>query len=254
MEWVSFGDRQLGTLGHPLALGLLLAAGIPMAAYFRLRITEYFAIAMMIVGIGLTQSRIALVGAVVGLIYLLLIAAKSLRVRLTLLITTAFAYAILNTTGILQGLLDRIQFDEGSSRARSQAFQLFRDRWREFELSGVGMQFHKEYFLAHGLRSSGESAFICYVVGIGLPLAVLYFALIVWLIGRGLRRAKRISPASAAAIITLVSIQFYSSIATESAAGLILWTTIGLALSAPQAETTPRDHNVNREFTATIRS
>jgi hypothetical protein len=247
MSLIGLGERQPGTLGHPLTLGLLLAAGIPMAAYFRSRITEYFAVSIIIVGTGLTQSRIALVGALVGLAYLLIIAAKSLRGRITLLVTVAASYTFLNLTGILQGLLDRIQSDEGSSKARSEAFRLFRDSWSNFKVSGVGMQFDKEYFLSHGLRSSGESAAIDYAVGIGIPLTVLYFSLIIWMIVRGIQRAKSLSPASTAAIITLASIQFYSSIATESAAGIILWTTIGLALATPQTVVSPRIHDISSQ-------
>jgi hypothetical protein len=233
-SWIGLGTRQSATLDHPLTLGLFLAAGIPMAAYFRSRITAYFAISVMIVGISLTQSRIAVVGALFGVAYLLTIGSKMLRGRIILLATLAAGYAFLITTGIIQGLLDRIQDDEGSSRERAQALHLFTDSWRDFKLSGVGMQLAKQYFLSHGLYSSGESAAICYAIGIGIPLTLFYFSLMVWMIGHGIRQGKSLSPASTAAIITLASIQFYSSISTESAAGMILWTTIGLAFATPQ--------------------
>jgi hypothetical protein len=107
------------------------------------------------------------------------------------------------------------------------------------------MELGKEFFLSRGLRSSGESAAICYAVGIGIPLTLLYFGLIIWMISRGIRRANSLSPASAAAIIVFASVQFYSSIATESAAGMILWATIGIALAAPQAVVRSRMHDIN---------
>lgn len=239
-SWVTLGTRQSATLDHPLTLGLFLVAGIPMAAYFRSRVTASLAISVMIVGISLTQSRIAVVGAFFGLAYLLTIGSKILRGRLILLATVAAGYAFLTTTGIIQGLLNRIQDDEGSSRQRAQALHLFADSWRDFKLSGVGLQLAKEYFVSHGLYSSGESAAICYAVGIGIPLTLLYFSLMVWMIGHGIWHGNSLSPASAAAIITFASIQFYSSISTESGAGLILWTTIGLAFATPQ--TAVRSH------------
>jgi hypothetical protein len=228
-------DRYSATLDRPLALGLLLAAGIPMTAYLRSRITAFLAIFIMVAGISVTQSRIALAGAFVAVAYLFTIGSTSFRERITTLIMAFAGYVFLNVTGITEGVLERIQNDEGSTRARAQALQLFADNWTDFVVSGVGLERNKEYILSQGLISSGESAAICYAIGIGIPLTLLYFGLIAWLIRHGIRLANYVSPASASAIIVFGSIQFFSSIATESAAGLILWTTIGIALAAPRS-------------------
>lgn len=234
-SWISLGTRQFGTLDHPLTLGLLLSAGIPMAAYYRSSVTTCVAIFMIVIGISLTESRIAAAGALVGVAYLLIVRSKSLRERLILLASGAVGYAILSNTGFLQGLLDRIRYsDNGSFQTRTKAAQLFVDNWSNFKFSGLGLENSKNYFLSQGLESSGESAAISYTVGLGLPLTILYFSLIVWLIVRALRRGKSLSPAAAAATIALASIQFYNSIATESAAAMILWATIGIALATPQ--------------------
>ncbi|WP_432246486.1 O-antigen ligase family protein [Mycolicibacterium sp. ELW1] len=232
-SWSSLVGRERGTLEHPLALGLFLVAGIPMAVYFRSRIMAYVAILLMVLGISFTQSRIAMLGAVAGIVYLMLIGSKSIRQRITLLIVAFAGYTALDSAGAFDGIRDRIKFDDGSSRGRILAFNQFVDNWRQFQFAGVGMELNKEYFRTHGIRSSGESAAIGYAVGIGIPLTLLYFAAIVWLIGRAVKQANRITPAAASAIIVLVSIQLYSSVTTESAAGMILWTTIGIALAAP---------------------
>jgi hypothetical protein len=245
ISWISLGTRLPATLDHPLTLGLLLAAGIPMTAYFRSRTTAYFAVFMMMVGISLTQSRIAAAGALVGLAYLLIIGSKSLLERFNLILMAAVGYTFLYMTGFLEGVLGRIQDDKGSSRARTNAFQMFRDTWSDFKVSGVGIQLSKEYFLSHGLGSSGESAAISYSVGIGIPLTLLYFSLIIWMIVRGIQRGKSLAPSSIAAIIVFGSLQFYNSIATESAAAMILWTTIGLALAVPQTVARSSMHDIN---------
>jgi hypothetical protein len=245
IAWISEGTRQPATLDHPLTLGLLLAAGIPMVAYYRSRTIAYFAIFMMMVGISLTQSRIAAVGALVGLAYFLIIGSKSLLGRINFLFVAAASYTFLYVTGFIQGVLGRIQDDKGSSLARAGAIRLFSEYWSDFKLSGTGMQLSKQYFLSHGLRSSGESAAISYSVGIGIPLTLLYFSLIIWMIVRGIQRARSIAPSSMAAIIVFASIQFYNSIATESADAMILWTTIGLALATPRAVVRSGMHDIN---------
>lgn len=232
---LSLDGRQMATLDHPLILGLFLAAGIPMATYFQHRATTYISIILMMIGISFTQSRIAVVGALCGIAYLMVVGSRTIRQRISIILTAVVGYAILEQAGFLQGLFDRIQYDEGSTSARRQAVELFVENWSNFKVYGVGMQQNKEYFQSQGLRSSGESAAISYAVGIGIPLALLYMSLIAWMIFWGIRQSRRLSSASAAAIIVFGSCQFFSSISTESAASIILWTSIGIALSAPRS-------------------
>jgi len=236
--WRFLGDRQTGTLDHPLCLGLLLAAGIPMVAYFDSTLIAISATSAMVIGTGLTQSRIAALGAAIGVIYVLSIGLRSNVGRIVALGAGGIGIVVASNFGVFRNLIDRIGDDKGSSQARTRSWALFLDTWNDFGTVGVGMEGSKEYFLLHGLRASGESAIVAYAVGIGIPLTLLYMALIVWLIGYGIRNSNKLMPASAAAIICFISIQLFSSISTESAAGMILWATIGISLASPRTAPT----------------
>jgi len=232
--WTTLGSRQTATLDHPLCLGLLLAAGIPMVAYIDSALIAILSAGLMVVGIALTQSRIAALGAALGVFYLLASGLRSNSSRIAALGLGAAGLVVASNFGVFRSLIERIGDDKGSSQARTRSWTLFLDTWNDFGTVGVGMEGSKEYFLLHGLRSSGESATVAYAVGIGIPLTLLYMAIMVWLIGYGIRNSNKLMPASVAAIICFISIQLFSSISTESAAGMILWATIGLALATPR--------------------
>jgi len=232
--WSVIGDRQVATLDHPLCLGLLLAAGIPMVAYFDSALIAIFSFGTIIVGVGLTQSRISAAMAVIGIIYLCTYGAKSDSRRLGAIAIGIIGFATALNLGVFSSLSDRISNDHGSSLARTQSWQFFLDSWSDFGTVGVGMESSKDYFIQSGLRASGESAAVAYAVGIGIPLTLLYLGLMVWMIGYGLRKSNRLTPASVAAIVTFISIQLFSSISTESAVGMIMWATIGISLASPR--------------------
>lgn len=240
-----FWSRQSATLDHPLVLGLLLAAGVPMTMYLRSRFITYCAILIIGMGIGLTQSRIAIFGAAAGLLYIFTIGSKSLSERITLLVTLGIGYVLVNDLKFFQELIGRFQYDDGSSETRAEAAQLFIAKWNDFKFTGVGIHRQKDYFLSNGLRASGESAAVSYAVGLGIPITLLFFSLIIWLIGRGIRQANFLSPASVSAIIAFASIQFFGSISSESAAAMILWVTIGIALVKPDTELRSGMHDID---------
>jgi hypothetical protein len=205
-----------------------------MVAYFDSALIAILSAGLMVVGIALTQSRIAAMGAALGVFYLLASGLRSNSSRIAALGLGAAGLVVASNFGVFRSLIERIGDDKGSSQARTRSWTLFLDTWNDFGTVGVGMEGSKEYFLLHGLRSSGESATVAYAVGIGIPLTLLYMAIMVWLIGYGIRNSNKLMPASVAAIICFISIQLFSSISTESAAGMILWATIGLALATPR--------------------
>jgi hypothetical protein len=231
--WPAIGTRQLATLDHPLVLGLLLGAGIPMVAYFNsLRIAILCSFTMT-VGIALTWSRIAAAIAAIGFIYLFTFGMKSNIRRLGAVAIGGIGFVLALNSRVFDTLIERIGNDQGSTLARTRSWTLFLDNWNDFGAVGVGMENSKNFFLLHGLRTSGESAAVAYAVGIGIPLTLVYLSLMVWLIRHGMQKSKRLTPASLAAILTFISIQLFSSISTESAAGMILWATIGISLASP---------------------
>jgi len=245
--WSSLGTRQAATLDHPLFLGMLLCAGLPMLAYFNSSLVVIFLASIMVAGIALTQSRIAASLAAVGIIYLLAFAIRSNIRRIGVIAIGALGFVSALNFGIFKDLLGRFADDKGSSLVRTQSWKFFLDTWNDFGVVGVGMEDSKGYFLQHGFRASGESAAVAYAVGIGIPLALLYFSLMVWMIGYGIRKSNRLTPASAAAIIAFISIQLFSSISTESAGGMVLWAAIGISLASPRTAPVPAGPDAKRE-------
>jgi hypothetical protein len=237
--WLGLGTRQSGTLDHPLTLGLLLAAGIPFVTYFRSRIIIAAATVILLAGIAVTQSRLAIAGAAVGILYLAISRSKAPLASFGYAAIAATGYAALYQFGLFQGLTDRLEDDRGSAEGRRRASLIFFENWGEFSVSGLGLDYTKEYFLRRGIPSSSESAAFIFIVGIGLPLTVLYFGLIIWMISRGIKQARKLMPASFAAIVVFTMAQFFASIGTQSAAGLILWAIVGISLAAPSTPKTP---------------
>jgi hypothetical protein len=205
-----------------------------MVAYFDSALIAIFSVGTIIVGIGLTQSRISAAMGAIGIVYLCTFGVKSNSRRLGAMAIGLIGIATAVNRGVFGSLIDRIGDDHGSSQARTQSLTLFLDTWSDFGTVGVGMESSKDYFLQSGLRASGESAAVAYAVGIGIPLTLLYLGLMVWMLGYGLRKSNKLNPASMAAIVALISIQLFSSISTESAVGMIVWATIGISLAFPQ--------------------
>ncbi len=237
--WLGLGTRQPGTLDHPLTLGLLLAAGIPFVTYFHSRMITAAAVVILSAGIAVTQSRLAIVGAAVGILYLAIFRSKATLASFGYAAIAAVGYIALYQFGLFQGLTDRLANDGGSAEGRRRASLIFFENWDQFSVWGVGLDYTKEYFLRRGIPASSESAAFILIVGIGLPLTVLYFGLIIWMISRGIRQAQKLIPASFAAIAVFTMAQFYASISTQTAAGLILWALVGISLAAPSAPKTP---------------
>jgi hypothetical protein len=244
--WSSLGTRQAATLDHPLFLGMLLCAGLPMLAYFNSSLVVIFLASIMVVGIAVAQSRIAASLAAIGIIYLLAFGISSNIRRLGVITIGMFGFVSALNFGVFKDLLGRFADDQGSTRVRTQSWKFFLDTWNDFGLVGVGMEDSKGYFLQHGFRASGESAAVAYAVGIGIPLALLYFSLMVWMIGYGIRKSNRLTPASVAAIVAFISIQLFSSISTESAGGMVLWAAIGISLASPRTAPVPAGPDAKR--------
>ena len=213
--------RQLGTLDHSLCLGLLLAAGLPMVAYFDSPWIAMFSGGIIVLGLALTESRLAAAAAGIGFAYLVAFGTRTNARRLGVIGGGVIAFLFALQFGVFSLLIDRFVDDRGSSLARTRSWTCFSDTWTD-------------YFVQQGFQASGESAAVAYAVGIGIPLTLIYFSLIVWLIGYGVRKSSRLAPASMAAIGIFIFIQLFSSISNESAVGMILWATIGIALAYPR--------------------
>ena len=230
---ISRADRQLGITDHPLNLALLIAAAIPLVAIIRRGWVQVLAVVIMFAGVALTQSRIGLVAAVVGLLYLVLVGSGSGRRRLTTGIGVVIGFAVLTYFDVFGRIVERIGNDNGSSEVRNDAWENLVPMWRKFFPFGIGIDNLKPFMKSHfGSNSSPESALLGYAVGFGIPLALLFFGVLLWLAINRIRHDRTINPAVASLLIVLVAIQFFSSITTGiSSTSIILWLCTFLAVT-----------------------
>lgn len=233
--WYQFeaGERAHGTLDHPLTLSVVLASTIPLLATVRSTSLQLLMAVVLGYGILLTESR---TGFVLGALALAYISIASHGAIAKLLGLTLIAIAIVP---MLSGDLDRItgkfSADGGSAEARFAALGHFVEELPSFVLFGQGTGANYSLAREWGLTTSLENGLLMFVVDYGLLATVLMIAPIVAaLVARSGREQQ---PYKLAVALGLASWASYSSIATESAAGIVVWFMVGLA--TPTA--TPQD-------------
>ncbi|WP_270484071.1 O-antigen ligase family protein [Gordonia sp. w5E2] len=233
--WPVISGREMGTTDHPLNLGLLLAAGLPFLAYVRSAVLTGACYISIILALLLTESRLALIGGLVASLYL--IAVVPWRSKGILAVVMAVGYFVASSWGLVDAVMSRIEDDGGSANARSLAWSVFGSTWKQFIFTGAGPS--NTLLQDLGLKTSAESAFILYSVAFGILATTVYFGLMLYLVISGVFR-HGITPGVVSALIVIVSIQFYSSIAYESSAGAIMWISVFFALSGGPTIPRPR--------------
>lgn len=227
--------RQLGTTDHPLNLALMIAAAVPMVVIMRRFWVQIGALLLLFTGVALTQSRIGLLAAAAGVLYLVFVSSKTWTKRVVTTFAIVIGYFILNYVGMFAGVSGRISNDYGSTEARNNAMSSLLPRWEEFFPFGIGIENAKSYMATHlGMQTSPESAFLGYAMGFGIPLAVVFFGAMLWIAGSRIRRTHGVNPGVASMLIVLVAVQFYSSITVGmSSAAIILAVSTFLAIANP---------------------
>ena len=81
-----------------------------------------------------------------------------------------------------------------------------------------------------------ESPLLMYVLDFGLLVAFMYFGVQLLLALRWKRGLTSVPGARAAALFAILSAQTYSSVATESAAGILVWVAVGLVVPTTFSE------------------
>lgn len=230
---VEESNRQMGTIDHPLDLGLLIASAIPLLALIRRAWVTYFSLVALVAGVLVTQSRIALVGAAVGVVFLILKSSMTTMRRAILAVGVLVSYSVFNALGAFEAISGRIQDDSGSAEARRNAWTVILPDGLRFIPSGVGIQRVKAFVASqYGLETSPESAFLGYLVGFGAVLTICFFAGLLWIVMSRLRADRTVSPGLASFCIVFVSIQLYSSISSGSTAtAYILWLCVFFAFA-----------------------
>ena len=225
-------DRWMGTLDHPLVLSLFLVVCLILLAGIHSSLAVGLAAPVILAGVLATQSRVGLFFSVLAVVYLLVRgrAAVAGRVAATVLLSTTalLAYA----AGAGDALLERLRDDQGSTSARGVALDYFLGHVGEFVWIGRGLNGSFSVSEAAGLDSSFESAFLMYSVDLGVVVATVYFALMLWIAVRPLRRTSVVGLAPAAIAVILIP-QTFSALSGTTAAPFIVWLVLGLAGFGP---------------------
>lgn len=227
--------RWMATLDQPLALSLFICLAAPLLAGLKHRWLQLLLLALMVVGILITQSRAGLVALAVTVLMTVLFAKWRRRVKAGVLVVMAGAGAALMLSPLVSGVAARVADDTGSAQARSLALDYFLARWSEYALAGEGIG--ASYRLANraGLETSFENPTVMYSIDFGLLFALLYFGSMAALVlGAALTAGHRMGYPGLllAGFMAIVIPQTYSSLATRSAAGILVWTVLAMVAIA----------------------
>lgn len=217
-------DRQAATTNGPLVLALLLTTCVPLAVTVRSSAARVGALLLLLGGILTTQSRSALVIAILCSVFVVFAGRASVAFKVVVVLITPVIVWLVLTSTVVSGVASRFADDLGSAALRSTAADYFwsnLDRWT-FEGQGLGASY--AIASAAGLQSSFESAFYMYAVDLGLIVTVVAFALL--LLQVLIRREPRRGVVNGGVVATLAAFslaQGYSSIATETVAGVVIF-------------------------------
>lgn len=223
-------DRWMGTLDQPLALSLAVCVVTPLLAGVRHWWLRLPLLAVMFVGVLVSQSRLGLIVMIVGALYVVGMSTKSAAARLVGMVLASVAIVATALSPLAAGVLDRVQDDTGSTRARLLALDFFAREWPDFLLTGQGISSSYRIGSAAGLGTSLESAVLMYSIDIGIVFALLYFGTMVALLVTARRWVSMPGVMLAGAIAVIIP-QTYSSLATRSVAGIVVWAVIGIAVA-----------------------
>jgi hypothetical protein len=224
-------QRWMGTFDQPLALSLVLVTLAPMVAGIRRLWLAVPMLAVIVVGVVISQSRLGLAVVAVTVLYAVLFSRHGAALKLTVLATLAVGVYYLLLSPLVTGILGRIADDTGSTEARNQAYHVFFHNWANYLFTGDGLT--ASYTVADfaGLQTSFESSIMMYAVDIGIVFAVLYFGALLAVVVRGFGRS-RVRGLSLAGLLVILIPQTYSGVATRSVAGIVMWTVVAMVAVA----------------------
>jgi hypothetical protein len=237
-------DRYGGTLDHSLVLGLLLCVAIWSLWYVPYASARLGLAALYLAGIGVTQSRTALLVGIAGFVVILAVAplptsqtgqsASRMAPLQRLLSIVVVAIAVVGTWSIVaeSTVVQRVITDDGSTAGREVAYGVFFEHINEFLILGGGSASAKTFAAEHGSPLSFENPIMVYTADFGLVAALVYFGVQLAIAARAFSQAERRDGATFLALTAVVTIgvtQSFSSLATQSASAMLLWWVLALA-------------------------
>ncbi|NDV08154.1 hypothetical protein GXW84_27290 [Rhodococcus sp. IEGM 248] len=226
--------RSIGTSDSPLDLALILACGIPLTVVVKNDFIAYSISVLACAGIIVSESRQGVIYGALALVFVIGYRSRSIisAVMSSTLIFLIFSEFVFNQIG--GGLAGRFNSDDGgSSRTRELATSFFIDNLQNYLVTGGGYGFS---FSLRGslLSSSLENGYAIFVFDFGLPVVLLLTLIQVAILA--VRRVDA-GPYRLAAVLGVIMCFGYSSFATQSVAGLLVWTLIGFVSCFPKFET-----------------
>lgn len=226
-------NRWMGTVDQPLALSLIIVAAAPLVAGLKRNLVQLVLLVLMIVGILVTQSRAGLVVLALCIAVVVLFARRPAWLKTILLSMIAAAALVITTSPLVEGVVGRIEDDTGSTEARALSLQYFFNHWGGYAIAGQGSGASYRVAVQGGLETSFENPLLMYSVDFGIAFAVLYFGAMVALVLRN-AFSHRVRGLTLAAILVVAVPQTYSSLATRSVAGILVWTVLAMLVMAAE--------------------
>jgi hypothetical protein len=222
--------RWMGTLDQPLALSLVVSVAAPLVVGLTRQWLQAGLLGLMAVAVLISQSRVGLVALAVATVVVVLFVRRPVWVKTAMLLVMTGVGAALMLSPLVAGVAARVANDTGSSEARGIALDYFLSRWNDYAVAGQGVGSSYRVAVQAGLQTSFENPILMYGIDFGLLFAVLYFGAMTVLVFRGMRTGY---PGLAlAGIMALVIPQTYSSLATRSAGGIVVWTVLAMVVIA----------------------
>lgn len=244
--------RVMGTAGSWLDLGVLLAVAVPLTATIRTVALRLLSVALLVVGILLSQGRIPLIAAIIGIVYVIVRSEMRTAARAVSAAAIAIgAWSVLQTDLVL-GIAGRDFAGDRSVEARSIALDYAMSQIPSLSWFGGGMGSSYEARTSGAIISSLENSYLMYAWDIGVPVTLLLVVTIIGVIVTTARRGALIRGALPAAIACAALMAAYSGFATSGPGAWLLFTTLGLC--APRPACSPPRASFSRPSTPEVQA
>jgi hypothetical protein len=228
--WFVYLDRPLGTLDHPLVLGLLLASSIPLAAMIKSRVLQYPIALLLLVGTVAANARVAIVFAITAVAYLILRPEPKWISKAWVSIPMGIGIVAISQSSLGISAKERLYSfgaSDNSTYFRIQAYSYFAHHWSEHLFTGGGVGSASSLGENGILGSSFENPVLTNVFDLGALCTLLFLIPQISALaggGEGRRSAGVVMAAIGCFAISLT----FNSTTVPSAAAPVLWTLLAL--------------------------
>jgi O-antigen ligase len=237
--WFDALERPLGTLDHPLVLGLLLSSCVPLVASIKRTWVQFAIAGLLVLACAAAYNRAATVIALFGLLYLVVRPNLQFGSRLGRAALLVMALVIAGATPIGEAFisrLDRLSNQDASLETRLAAYNYIWNHLWDSALLGRGLGSSVVLTSQGVLESSLESPLLVNIFEIGMLAAGVLLVGQFWFAVSSIRESE-LPGVPVAALACLVGSLTFNSTTTESACAPILWTLLALAVASRASDT-----------------